>query len=432
MWALLPKPPHWNQSLSLALADWLLPLFPFIQHIQYHFLEHTFSYGMSYALAKQLPNHYPSDTMGGFFYSQGVYEGYAKPSRLIPAKGVEVCTDFPLEKLVTSFNVGRLESIYKVTLQTCNIYGSGLTNINSGMLLCLIDENGDSILQRLPVTSTKDHPTESGKKLVSDVLNFERGSVDEFIFKGPMLGKIQALWISPESGQWRLGGASLGVISRSLIREEYTKEDIEHVGLKYDFVTDDVLLGEGSDTSMIELRPSRIMEISGDSFASLSKDLSKSVLLETNSVSKEESMKEYADLKFSLLIYDAMLILAGSAIASFSVGENAAFSFLTGGIGGFAYLLLLQRSVDGLPAPTPTAANRAGNVDQVFERFKVPVSSLVVALALAFAVSITAVKLGSGDGAVMLTPKDLVFGMMGFLACKVAVVLAALKPLRMA
>ncbi|KAK2978917.1 hypothetical protein RJ640_019232 [Escallonia rubra] len=358
------------------------------------------------------------------------FQGYAKPSRLIPARVVEVCTDLPLEKLVTSFNVGGLESIYKVTLQTSNIYGSGLTNINSGMLLCLIDENGDSILQRLPVTSTKDHPIQSGKELVSDALNFERGSVDEFIFKGPMLGKIQALWISPESGQWRLGGASLGVISRSLIREEDTKEDIEHVGLKYDFVTDDVLLGEGSDTSMIELRPSRIMEISGDSFASLSKDLSKSALLETNNVSKEESMKEYADLKFSLLLYDAMLILAGSAIASFSVGENAAFSFLTGGVGGFLYLLLLQRSVDGLPAPAPTAANRAGNVDQVFERFKVPVSSLV--LTLAFAVSITAVKVGSVDGAVMLTPKDLVFGMMGFLACKVAVVLAALKPLRMA
>ena len=30
----------------------------------------------------------------------------------------------------------------------------------------------------------------------------------------------------------------------------------------------------------------------------------------------------------------------------------------------------------------------------------------------------------------MLTPKDLIVGMVGFLACKVSVVLAAFKPIR--
>ena len=129
-------------------------------------------------------------------------------------------------------------------------------------------------------------------------------------------------------------------------------------------------------------------------------------------------------MKFSLLLYDALLILAGSSITSFSAGENAAFAFLTGGIGGFLYLLLLQRSVDGLPAPS-SSVNAMDKFTQVFGRFKVPLLSLV--LALTFAVIVA--KYGSGDVDMALTPKDFMFGMLGFLACKVAVVLAAFKPM---
>lgn len=101
---------------------------------------------------------------------------------------------------MTSLKVGRLESLYKVELKTSGFYGSGLTNINSGVLLCLIDENGDSILQRIPASSSKDHLMQSNNSIVSDVIHFQRGSVDIFTFEGPKLQKIKALWISPESG----------------------------------------------------------------------------------------------------------------------------------------------------------------------------------------------------------------------------------------
>ena len=51
-----------------------------------------------------------------------------------------------------------------------------------------------------------------------------------------------------------------------------------------------------------------------------------------------------------------------------------------------------------------------------------------VALALAFAVFV--VKYSSGDYIdVTLTPKDIIVGMIGFLACKVSVVLSAFKPI---
>ena len=64
--------------------------------------------------------------------------------------------------------------------------------------------------------------------------------------------------------------------------------------------------------------------------------------------------------------------------------------------------------------------------DALFKGLKGPIVS--VALALGFAVLV--VKYTTGDDIdVILTPKDIIVGMMGFLACKVSVVLAAFKPI---
>lgn len=209
--------------------------------------------------------------------------------------------------------------------------------------------------------------------------------------------------------------------------EENGRKEAPYIGFEYKFKVEDTLLGEGSDLSMIELRPCLITEFSGDNLALVNKYLLEPNSVATDVISKEESMREYADLKFSLLFYDTLLVLSGSSIAAFSAGENAAFGFLTGGIIGFLYLLLLQRSVDGLPAPGSNSVDKKGKFDQLLGRIKGPVSSLV----LAFIFAVIAVKYGSEDGAVDLTPKELMFGMLGFLSCKVAVVLAAFKPVPM-
>lgn len=354
------------------------------------------------------------------------FQGYAKPSRLLVAKEPELCTDSSLKKLFTSFKVRGSECLYTVKLQTSSIYGSGLSNLNAGILLCLIDENGDSILQRIPASLTKE-PNQVEAK-ISDVLQFQRGSVDEFAFEGPKLQKIESLWISVESGQWRLGGISLmTTFPYQSTLDENGRKEAQYIGSEYKFEVEDTLLGEGSDISMVELRPCLITEFSGDNLTLLNKYLAEPNSVTTDGTSKEESMREYANLKLSLLFYDALLILSGSSLASFSAGENAAFGFLTGGTIGFLYLLLLQRSVDGLPAPASKSIDRKGKLDQLFGRFKGPVSTLV----LAFIFAAVAVKYGSGDGAVDLTPKELLFGMLGFLSCKVAVVLAAFKPMPM-
>ncbi|XWS28222.1 hypothetical protein CRYUN_Cryun25bG0047600 [Craigia yunnanensis] len=158
------------------------------------------------------------------------FQGFAKHSRLFPSTELKVFTKTSEEKIFSSTSLNEVRSFYKVRLQTSNMYGSSLSNINAGILLCLIDE---------------------------------KGSVDEFVFAGPKLVKVEVLWISIESGQWRLGGVSLIILnkSQSSLGEDYG-ENFEYVGAKYDFNVDDILLGEGGDESMVELRPCLVTELS--------------------------------------------------------------------------------------------------------------------------------------------------------------------------
>ncbi|XP_022753524.1 uncharacterized protein LOC111301808 [Durio zibethinus] len=351
------------------------------------------------------------------------FQGFAKPSRLLPSTEPKVCTETLEEKIFSSTGLNRDRSFYKVRLRTSNMYGSSLSNVNAGIHLCLIDEKGDSILQRIPACLLIEHSAESENMVEPETLYFQRGSVDQYIFEGAKLGKVQALWIGVESGQWRLGGVNLIIINASQysLGEDYG-ENFEYVGAKYDFKVDDILLGEGGDESMVELRPCLVTELSGPNvFVMLSEGFSQSTSPLSDRITNEKSMKEYADLKFSLLLYDSVLILVGTLFASFSIGESSAFAFLLGGITGFLYLLLLQRSVDGLPASELMSKNPGDGM----VRFRGPISRLALAIAL----SSLAVKYSMADVPIVLSPKELLVGMMGFLVCKVAVVLAAFKPL---
>ncbi|XP_061375202.1 uncharacterized protein LOC133317361 [Gastrolobium bilobum] len=353
------------------------------------------------------------------------FQSYARPSRLLSASEVKVYTNTSIENILLSLKEDRSKSLFRVKLGTSNLYGSSIRDFNAGILLCLIDEDRNSILQRIPASLMMDDSTESGDITNFDMLHFQRGSVDEFIFEGPKVARLEALWISVESGQWRLGSVSLMDVSCEW-QPSLPEDGVpRYTGFQYDFQIDNVLLGEGSDLSMLELRPSLVTELEGiDPISFFNKGLYDHTLLLSPNISNEESMRDYADLKFSLLFYDAMLTFFGTSVAYLSAGENAGFAFLIGGIGGFLYLLLLQRSVDGLPASELITSNKGGT-NALFRGFKGPIAS--VALAIGFAVF--AARYSSGDLQEMLTPKDLIVGMMGFLACKVSVVLAAFKPI---
>ncbi|XP_028060325.1 uncharacterized protein LOC114263945 [Camellia sinensis] len=187
----------------------------------------------------------------------------------------------------------------------------------------------------------KEHSNQLEDKIVSDVLHYQRGSVGEFAFEGPKLGQVEALWISLESGQWRLGDVSLIVtfLYQPTSRENGGKE-IQYIGFEYRFEVEDTFLCEGSDISIPKLRPCLVREFSWDNLTLLSEYLLQPTSIVSDSgITNEESMREYADLKYSLLLNDSLLVLVGSSIAFFSVGKNAAFAFLGCGIG--LYLLLL-------------------------------------------------------------------------------------------
>ncbi|CAF2211709.1 unnamed protein product [Brassica rapa] len=330
------------------------------------------------------------------------YQSYARPLRLLPAEEVKVSI-----AKNPSLTVAKSQSLYMVKLQTSNVFGSGISDMNARVLLCLIDDKGDSLLQTIPATLSSN----------DESFKFQRGSVDEFTFLGPELGKIRAFWISLESGQWRLGGVSLWVVKGPVPGVTNVEDAYCY---RYDFEVDDILLGESSDLSMVELRPSRITELTDSHQISSSSAQN----LDRTDVSNEQSMEEYANLKLSLLLYDALLILLGSSLVSFSLGENSAIAFFFGGTVGFLYLLLLQRSVDELQAPGSSSSSQ--NSSQILSgRVKIPVLSLALAIGL----SVLAVR-GYNPTAFAVTPRDIVVGTLGFLVCKVAVVLAAFKPLK--
>lgn len=219
-------------------------------------------------------------------------------------------------------------------------------------------------------------------------------------------------------GQWRVGGVSLWVVNP----RGQGKTDAETYCYRYDFEVDEIMLGESSDLSMVELRPTRITELTDSDQITSSSPLD----LDGTFVSNEQSMEEYANLKLSLLLYDAILILLGSLLFSFSLGKNSAIAFFFGGTMGFLYLLLLQRSVDELQAPRSSASENSNQI--LSGRLKIPVLSL----ALATGLSVLAVRgyIGEDLIAFAVTPREIVVGTFGFLMCKVAVVLAALKPLK--
>lgn len=212
------------------------------------------------------------------------------------------------------------------------------------------------------------------------------------------------------TGQWRMSGMDLRVIPPLV-----GQNNQDPTGLHYNFKLDDILLGEKGEASMMELRPNSLTTFSGED----------ETLPTPPPVSNEESMKEYANLKLSLLFYDAVLVLAGSAVASVSIGGNAAYAFLIGGSLGFAYLLLVQRSVDELP--TPDVIGSEENRGPAFGGLK---GSALTAAGAALMFALGVVMLGGGeDGIIKYEAKEVIFGMVGFLMCKVAVVLAAFKPM---
>ncbi|KAL5200327.1 hypothetical protein ABZP36_021530 [Zizania latifolia] len=231
------------------------------------------------------------------------------------------------------------------------------------------------------------------------------------------------------SGSWRLDNLSLKVIHGPLNTptDLETTPELKFNGLQYTFDKTNVLLGEDG-TSVVEVKPVTMTDLSGISLSDLQEgQLSLKSTASSFQQMKEDGLKEYADLKQSLLLYDLTIVIIGFSVFTLASNDSAAYSFLVGGFGGFLYLLLLQKSVDGLPVIS--SPSEAGNVQPSVKGLS-GIKRPWLILSLLMVAGAVALKYGAGGDKLELTPVELFVGAAGFLSNKVSVLLAAFKPLQ--
>ncbi|KAJ1275343.1 hypothetical protein BS78_05G128200 [Paspalum vaginatum] len=350
-----------------------------------------------------------------------------KPLRLLPTEELKTYPNTVPEEIFTKIRLDDSDALYVLELRTSREFSSSLLDKNSAILICLIDLDGDSLLQRVPAIYL-DQLTQG--IMANQSIPFQSGSVDVITFKGSKLQRIKEVWIGIESGSWRLYDLSLKVI---LGPADPSNDDINGTpelkfdGLQYTFEKINMLLGEDG-ASVAEARPVAVTDLLGVSLSNLQEgQLSSESTASSVKELKEDGLREYADLKQSLLLYDAAIVITGFSAFTLTSNDNAAYSFLIGGIGGFLYLLLLQRSVDGLPViSSPSESNSVQPSIKGFSGVRRP----WLIMSLVMVAGAVALKYGAGGDSFELTPTELFIGTAGFLANRVAVLLAAFKPMQ--
>jgi hypothetical protein len=203
--------------------------------------------------------------------------------------------------------------------------------------------------------------------------------------------------------------------------------DLSFSGLQYTFEKINSFLGEDG-ASVAEVTPVAVTDLSGVRLSDLQEgQLSSQREASIAKELTEDGLKEYADLKQSLLLYDVAIVITGFSAFTLASMDNAAYSFLVGGIGGFLYLLLLQRSVDGLPVIT--SPSESGTTQPSVSGFN-GIRRPWLILSLVMVAGAVALKYGVGGDRFEMKPTELFVGTAGFLANKVAVLLAAFKPMQ--
>ncbi|GLJ04649.1 hypothetical protein SUGI_0000590 [Cryptomeria japonica] len=306
-------------------------------------------------------------------------EAFVQPLKLLPSTPANYSLTTSLEEELHSLS-DFSQTLYRVELITSNDSSSDLSDTNAGILVCIIGENGNSIIQRFPaILPTSQVFSSDMSEIVQqncNRLHFQRGSVDGLTFWGPDIGKLVAIWIGPESGSWRL--------SR----------------------TNEVMLGDGGD-SAVELRASRVQEVSGNQEISNGFAIGGTfgfiyLLLLQGAVDKLpgppsfESQSYPGSAKNNSLFQDND-ISRGSRVEKQGQDMDMEYSNLSS--------LETKKFQDS------------------FSGFRGPLTRLSWIIAILFLTS----KYASGKVMITLKPQELLAGAAGFLTCKVAAVMASFR-----
>eukprot|EP00252_Welwitschia_mirabilis_P022061 TRINITY_DN5845_c0_g1_i1.p1 TRINITY_DN5845_c0_g1~~TRINITY_DN5845_c0_g1_i1.p1 ORF type:complete len:251 (+),score=56.86 TRINITY_DN5845_c0_g1_i1:1103-1855(+) len=230
-------------------------------------------------------------------------------------------------------------------------------------------------------------------------------------------------------------------------RADIQEKDVARDVLSYTFSIDEILLGDGGEPA-VELRPSKVQASTGnDMFSKLSEYRYPEMMAPTEDASRlrNRSLREYKNLKLSMLLYDGILVAFITFLTATTGSQEISVGFATGGVIGFFYLLLLQRAVDRLPSPyvsglsfqnpeSDESSSELTNVQDglnkngtknLFSGFKGPLTGFSWIIALIILVS----RYIPENVMISLKPQELLAGAAGFLTCKLATVFAAFRTL---
>ncbi|KAL2651326.1 hypothetical protein R1flu_019454 [Riccia fluitans] len=373
---------------------------------------------------------------------------FVQPQRLFPIEeGVSTSGRSPEKE------VGGSSALYFLTLTTSQDDNSDISEPNVGIMVSLIGENGKAILKTVPPVDIA-NPSRFQTR-------FQAGSKDNDVFVATDLDRLAALWIAPEKGTWtpaqtrvivlqwnkefdkidtgsrRDLNTLLELMSNILDQASTAASAKKWKGYVYLFDSNEKRLGVGDESLAAELKPSFIREYSDPASmreALLGSSIRSGKTPASSYLSREEidqlralSMKDYEALKLQFLGISSLLVGVGTAGFAFLGEDRLTESFAVGGLGGFLYLLLLQRFVDQLPGPDSVTTEEKTTKEEGQTTGFTGMARLPVSVALVAGIAVLVGRISNGGAVSSMTPQMLVAGIAGFLTSRVAVIVASLR-----
>ncbi len=253
------------------------------------------------------------------------------------------------------------KTVYTLRITTSPDRNATLSDTSSGVLVCLMNEQGDSILRFLPclerasetdaalkdICASGEIPPGADCSLIMgsptptaspySKHRFLSGAVTEVSFVATNLGQLSGVIVGPQSGTW---GCSEVVVSSSAEQSGFSSKFMCRDG-------SDTILGEDplhSAAYLARVPQGSVMYGQGESAQILSsKDALEMAV---------KNMKSYDEMKKKLLFYTATVGCVGVGLAYVSIGPVAAMAFASGSLASFGYQLGLQKKVDAIGKDT--------------------------------------------------------------------------------
>lgn len=262
------------------------------------------------------------------------------------------------------------KTVYTLRITTSPDRNATLSDTSSGVLVCLMNEQGDSLLRFLPCLESTTEIAATLKDICASgeippgadcsVImgsptpttspyskhRFLSGAVTEVSFVGTNLGSLSAVIVGPQSGTW---GCSEVVVSSSAegggfsskfkcrdgsrssgIRPALLGKDPLHSAAYLERVPQGaVVYGQGESAQILSSRDALEMAV--------------------------KNMEWYDEMKKKLLFYTATVGCVGAGLAYISIGHMASLAFASGSMMSFWYQIGLQKKVDTIGKDTPPA-----------------------------------------------------------------------------